>query len=317
MTRACRSRLLGLAWVCMVVLGARAAVAAPPVVANASYTQTRYPIVLVPGAILFNVPVQGWTFWYGIVEALQAGGAQVFITSLPMGNEVKRGEALRAQVAKVMALTGAAKVNLFGYSQGGQTARYLAHVAPDWVASVTTIATPNQGTPVAAFIGMEDERPPLGAAKRLLRSVLFGVSQITTLSPPDRQSFDEAVAALSVPGAKAFNAAYPRGLPTAACGQGPAVAHGQRFYSWGGVGHLTNPLDFSDAIFLMTAAQFRLPNDGMVDRCSSHFGQVIRDDYPQNHFDAINQMFGLAAWRGANPKVIYRSHANRLKNAGL
>jgi len=38
---------------------------------------TRYPLVLVPGMLGF-VRVGFFPYWYGIVPALRAGGAQVF-----------------------------------------------------------------------------------------------------------------------------------------------------------------------------------------------------------------------------------------------
>ncbi|HNA19960.1 MAG TPA: triacylglycerol lipase, partial [Agitococcus sp.] len=59
------------------------------------------------------------------------------------------------------------------------------------------------------------------------------------------------------------------------------------------------------------------PNDGLIGRCSSHFGKVIRDDYPWNHADAINHTFGVQGLFAPDPKDAYRQHANRLKNAGV
>ena len=58
-------------------------------------------------------------------------------------------------------------------------------------------------------------------------------------------------------------------------------------------------------------------NDGLVGRCSSHFGKVLRDDYPWNHGDAINQLFGVRGLFTPDPVDVYREHANRLKNAGV
>jgi triacylglycerol lipase len=58
-------------------------------------------------------------------------------------------------------------------------------------------------------------------------------------------------------------------------------------------------------------------NDGLVGRCSGHFGKVVRDDYPHNHGDAINQLFGIRGLFTPAPTDLYRQQANRLKVAGL
>jgi triacylglycerol lipase len=54
-----------------------------------------------------------------------------------------------------------------------------------------------------------------------------------------------------------------------------------------------------------------------VGRCSSHFGKVVRDDFSMNHLDEVNQLFGLTSIFETSPVSVFRSHANRLKNAGL
>ena len=58
-------------------------------------------------------------------------------------------------------------------------------------------------------------------------------------------------------------------------------------------------------------------NDGLVGRCSSHLGTVIRDNYFHNHLDEVNQILGLVSIFESNPTTVFRTHANRLKNAGL
>jgi triacylglycerol lipase len=36
-----------------------------------------------------------------------------------------------------------------------------------------------------------------------------------------------------------------------------------------------------------------------------------------NHLDEVNQLFGLVSIFEASPVAVFRSHANRLKSAGL
>ena len=127
-----------------------------------------------------------------------------------------------------------------------------------------------------------------------------------------------AVQSLTTAGSAEFNNLAPAGLPTSACGEGAYSENGIRFYSWGGTGVLTNILDPSDAMLGVTRLAFGFAqNDGLVGRCSNHFGKVIRDNYFMNHLDEVNQLLGLHSLFETDPKAVYKQHVNRLKNAGL
>lgn len=115
----------------------------------------------------------------------------------------------------------------------------------------------------------------------------------------------------------AFNKKYPAGLPTVACGEGAATHGDIPLFSWTGSTIKTNSLDVSDGILGLIASLSPDEGDGLVGRCISHFGTVLRDDYVMNHLDEINQLFGLTAASEVDPREVYRVHANRLKTAGL
>lgn len=113
---------------------------------------TRYPLVLVPGMLGF-VRLGWFPYWYGIVPALRAGGAQVFpVQVAPLDSSEVRGEQLLVQIERLRRETGVDKVNLIGHSQGALTARYAAAKRPEWVASVTSVAGPNHGSELADHI---------------------------------------------------------------------------------------------------------------------------------------------------------------------
>lgn len=122
---------------------------------------------------------------------------------------------------------------------------------------------------------------------------------------------------LSTPGAAEFNARFPAGVPTTACGQGDAVVDGVRYFSWSGTQPFNNYRDPADYAFALTARIFPTPNDGLVEQCGSHLGTVIRDNYRMNHLDEVNHFFGLVGMDNPSPKALFREHANRLKLQGL
>ncbi|MES2072086.1 MAG: triacylglycerol lipase [Pseudomonadota bacterium] len=285
----------------------------------AGYTQTKYPIVLVHGLFGFdNIgPVE---YWYGIPAALRADGAQVYVTQVSAANSTElRGEQLLTQVRQILAVTGAAKVNLIGHSHGGPTIRYVASVRPDLVASVTSVGGVNKGSKVAdLLLGVA---PDGSLSNAVLVSITNGLAQIISFlsgSPSMPQDSLLAAKSLSTAGSLAFNAAHPEGIPVSACGEGAYQANGVSYFSWSGAQPYTNLLDIIDPSLALTSLAFgSAKNDGLVASCSSHLGRVIRDDYAMNHLDEVNQTIGLVNIFETNPVTLYRQQANRLKNLGL
>ncbi|MEM7138030.1 MAG: triacylglycerol lipase [Myxococcota bacterium] len=278
-----------------------------------SYTETKYPIVLAHGFLGFDELLGGVIeYWNGIPDALADGGAEVYVvTTAVVNSSVVRGELIIDQLEDLSAITGHAKFNLIGHSQGGLDIRYVAAVRPDLVASVTTVASPHQGTGIGD-LASSDGLAQLGeTALTLLAELLI------LLGAPDGPiDFDATFEVFSTEGIAAFNAAYPAALPSG-CGEGAKVVNGIRYYSWSGTGVLTNVLDPLDALFGITSLFVGEANDGLVGRCSSHLGDVIRDNYFQNHLDEVNLFFGLVSPFTSNPKTLFRNHANRLKRKGL
>jgi triacylglycerol lipase len=283
-----------------------------------SDARTKYPIVLAHGLLGFDELFGVLDYWYGIPGELRERGATVYVTEVSQFNSsTLRGEQLLDQVETIVAISAKPKVNLIGHSQGGLDVRYVASVRPDLVASVTTIATPHKGADLADFLDASFEN---GSFTRAAAEALAGfLGDVIALfsGGAGPNEVEAGLAQLTQAGTAAFNAAHPQGVPATSCGEGAAVANGIRFYSWSGTGVLTNGLDVSDLLLGATSIFYDEANDGLVGRCSSHFGDVIRDNYFQNHLDEVNQVLGLVSIFESNPKTLFRNHANRLKNLGL
>lgn len=283
-----------------------------------TYTKTKYPIVLEHGLSGFDELFGVYEYWYQIPWALQDGGAYVYVASTsPFNSSVQRGEQLLAQVQQVIAITGKPKVNLIGHSQGGIDVRYVAAVRPDLVASVTTVGSPHKGASLADYLRAHVQNGSFtqDVLAYFADSLGMVLNLLTGHSNPQ-----DAVAALdqlTSAGMASFNASYPQGVPTTACGSGASSVNNVRYYSWSGTGVLTNALDVSDPALGLTSFFYSESNDGLVGRCSSHLGTVIRDNYFYNHLDEVNQVLGLTSIFESSPLTVFRAQANRLKNAGL
>ncbi len=285
---------------------------------DCTYTKTKYPIVLAPGVLGFEKLVGFIDYWYEIPSSITYSGGKVYTTSASALNSSEaRGEQLLTQVQNILAISGAQKVNLLGHSHGGFSVRYVASAIPSKVASLTMVHSPVKGSPVADML---NGVVPAGTAQSLIGSVTDGVMGILNFLAGNNRPEDSlaALASLTTAGAATFNAQHPNGVPTTACGEGAYTSsNGIKNYSWSGTSSFTNAVDPLDYFFGLTGLAGTEPNDGLIGRCSSHFGKVIRDDYPWNHADAINHTFGVQGLFAPDPKDAYRQHANRLKNAGV
>ncbi|WP_434699363.1 alpha/beta fold hydrolase [Pseudomonas sp. D1-1] len=290
---------------------------------------TRYPLVLVPGMLGF-IRLVLYPYWYGIVEALRRGGAVVVAVKVsPLHSSEVRGEQLLARIEEILRETGAQKVNLIGHSQGALTARYAAALRPDLVASVTSVAGTNHGSELADYL--QDHYPADSAKGRLLSAFLRLINALMSLldtgyhGPKLPVDIRASHASLTTAGVALFNERYPQGLPQTWGGQGPEEVNGVRYYSWSGTlqpgktdrgRNLFDGTNRSCRLFARTFVREAGQCDGMVGRYSSHLGTVIRDDYPLDHFDIVNQSLGLVG-RGAEPIRLFVEHAQRLKDAGV
>ena len=287
-----------------------------------NYAQTKYPIVFAHGLFGFGSAV-GIDYFYQILPDLARNGASVWnTTTSPINSSEVRGEQMLQQVEDVLALTGKDKVNLIGHSHGGQSVRYIQGVEPDKVASVTTIASANQGAKlgdlvVDALLGNILEKPARTIFDSLVSPVLIFAQGLNQKDfPSDAKG---AALSLSTAGSLAFNKSFPDGVPTSKCGEGSYQKNGTYFYSFMGNSAFNNVLDPFDYSATVTSLLIgnNGDNDGIVARCDARFGKVIKDNYKWNHFDEINHMLGLKSIFAPSAVDVYRQHANRLKAQGL
>ncbi len=169
-----------------------------------------YPIVLAHGFFGFETlaGVDAVTYFYQVKEDLaKIGEGYVFTPAVdPFNDSTARGAELTQFVEQVVEETGYAKVNIIGHSQGGLDARVVAHDRPDLVASVTTVATPHLGTPIADVI--------LGAVQdpNTQQLVDWFVKQIGYAlwdAAGEKSSLWKPLELFSKDGISAFNAKYP------------------------------------------------------------------------------------------------------------
>jgi pimeloyl-ACP methyl ester carboxylesterase len=112
---------------------------------------TRFPIVLHHGFLGFD-RIFMIDYFFGVRTALRDAGYDIHATTVaPVNTIAFRAHQLASQIDKVLEETGASKVNIVAHSMGGLDARYLISSLGygDKVASLTSIATPHQGSLVA------------------------------------------------------------------------------------------------------------------------------------------------------------------------
>lgn len=116
---------------------------------------TRYPVVMVHG--IFFRDWQYMNYWGRIPKTLKQNGANIYYgkqqSSLAVADSAQE---LKAEIERVLELSGAEKVNIVAHSKGGLDARYAISKLgmAEHVASLTTINTPHRGCQFAdALLG--------------------------------------------------------------------------------------------------------------------------------------------------------------------
>jgi triacylglycerol lipase len=289
--------------------------------AQANYTKTKYPIVLVHGVTGFNTIGGLVNYFHTIPWNLERDGARVHVASVAAFNDSEqRGAELARQIVP-WATAGGGKVNLIGHSQGSPTSRVAASLRPDLVASVTSINGVNKGSKVADVI--RGVIPPGGGIEGGANAIANALGAVINLlsGASNPQNGINALGTLTTAGTTALNGRHPWGVNNSSyCAKSTEVhnvrGHSIRYYSWTGNSSYTNVLDAVDPFLAFTGLVFGSEkNDGLVGVCSTYLGQVINDSYNMNHVDAINHLFGIRGW--TEPVSLYRQHANRLKNKGV
>jgi len=280
---------------------------------------TKYPIVLVHGVSGFDQILGLVEYFQGIPAELREGGAVVYTPNVTAWEDAYvRGEQLRAYIKDtVLPETGASKVHLIGHSLGSPTSRYVAGTEGDMVASVTSVNGINFGSGFADWGYDNLFETVLEAPAVNILNLTGNIIDALAGNPEYNSDALKTVIFMSTEGALAFSEDFPDGEPTEYCGEGSNFVNGIHYYSWGGTGTFTNLLDVSDPLLALTNELGYYngeESDGVVAKCSQHWGEVITDSYSMNHLDATNMLFGLHNLLETNPKTVYENHATRLRS---
>lgn len=113
----------------------------------------KYPVLLVHGmGFRDDLP---FAYWGRIPKVLEDAGVQVFFGNQDgLGNIEENAEIVKKAILETLDITGAEKVNIIAHSKGGLDSRYaIANLGmAEKVASLTTIATPHNGSKTVDFL---------------------------------------------------------------------------------------------------------------------------------------------------------------------
>ncbi len=286
-----------------------------------------YPIVLAHGFFGFeDFAGAGFSdYFWGVRDDLsEIGETLVFTPAVdPFNDSTTRGLQLLDAVEAILDETGAQKVNIIGHSQGGLDARVVAHERPDLVASVTTVATPHQGSPIADYALLIPGGAVVDVLVQLFGGPLWGTIDGNT-------SLVASMAQFSSDGIAVFNETYPDApgveyasiagrsddtLATELCASDDAPPF---IANWDGVRDPIDPLFAASEAIVDGGLLSSIPNDGLVRVEDAKWGTFL-GCIPADHVDQIGHLFGDAPG-GSNAfdhRVLYRNLVGYLRARGL
>ncbi|MFO0674932.1 MAG: triacylglycerol lipase [Polyangiaceae bacterium] len=282
----------------------------------------KHPIVLAHG---FNAsPSNEWGF-HRTAAALRSDGNTVVEASVePFASVRVRAKSLAAEVDRVLAASGAAKVNILAHSMGGLDARVLVGDLgyADRVASITTISTPHRGSAVAdAALSVV----PSSAAVDALATCWAGT--FTRESLAEGSDVRAALADLAEANAATFEAEHP--IPEGVYAQswaGVSAAFGSSLNArrerevcedrfWRGITkHDAMATSLLPNALFVAGHPGMDPNDGMATVTSAKWGN-FRGCIPADHLDEVGSSTGVSA-TGVDYVAFYRDVVTDLAGRG-
>jgi triacylglycerol lipase len=294
-----------------------------------------YPIVLAHGFFGFKnfAGIDFLTYFFNVQNDLKAHGeTQVFTPAVdPFNDSTTRGAQLEAKILEILQQTGAKKVNIIGHSQGGLDARVVAHNRPDIVASVTTLATPHQGSVLADevldVVGIPIVGDLVGEAVDALVRII-GAPLWDEIG--NDTSVTRALRQVSTDGMRQFNRRYTDSPTTkyfSMAGRTARSTGGSECRTSGspsfiaGNSHMVDPTDPLLKIPELVTAGWPLddaPNDGFVRVEEAKWGTFL-GCVPADHLDEVGQLLGDDPGDGNSWDYLeyYRSTVAFLRSQGL
>jgi triacylglycerol lipase len=272
--------------------------------------------------------IAGLEYFFDVVDELAAEGVEAYAPPLPpYASSTARAEVLEAVLLQLLDDTHAAKVHLVGHSQGGLDLRAaVQHIPVDRIASITTVATPHQGSHVAD-LAADAPDGMLNPAGNFLAWIVTGLDG----APPadlsgDAQESDawtpelaDAIRNLQPANARAFSAAHPwpAGVPVASVAGVSNLLSLDQPECAGAFWDSPSTIDDMDPLFVAAGAYLSwsdggtiddpIPNDGLVTVESAKDG-VFLGCIPADHLDEIGQLadFGSGLLSGFEHVELYR-----------
>lgn len=279
---------------------------------------SKYPVILHHGFAGFDT-VLGIDYFFRVKDSLEKSGYEVYVTEVPaFGSLQDRTDALAEQVDAILTKssernnTTIDKVHIIGHSMGGLDSRllisdntegYTSSDNPDHqlfgkgyknkVASLTTVATPHYGTPVADLIM---GKVP-GNAQKALAFVLDWAGGLYNPTKAEENDIIAAISNLTTEFCLQFTEDHPE----------PA---GVDYAAYAGVTHDFLPWkDNSDEVDLLLIPTYGImkaigedsekkANDGMVTLWSAKWKPEYYREYQgaplvADHFNEVGQILGL------------------------
>lgn len=268
---------------------------------------TRHPVVLMHG-FMGNGATGPLGYWSDIPDVLAARGtAATVLATSPADSPFARARLVEKALLAAADASPTGRVNVIAHSMGGLDARVLAtHLAhADRIASITTLATPHRGSPIAdVAMRLLDG----GCARALLPTADAVIGAL--FAAPDPQHLLAGVRALQPATAERFNETVPDDPRTTYL----SVVAKTTF-------SLTRAIDGADLVdapLLPTyavMADLGLENDGLVPVGSQRWGEVL-GEVNADHQNLVGQPLGLTGLQ-FDHRHFFAWVASKLEERGL